>query len=159
MEEMKDNYLIVHALREDLMRAYRKVAPTCWTQREAWEKTAASPAPRYYISGAETYRKMLDLSHGDRSRIDKMRPLKRDMYLSLYDTLLRISQEKRFIGKPLRFICDFLVLEPAPSFFLAPNAVKFIYGNYKKYGKDFPTRKNLKQRKKEYEDESGSDNH
>lgn len=155
---MKDNFNISYAFREDLMAAYRNIAPRCWSQQEAWRKTAESPAPRYYISGREAYEKMKRLVQGDFSVIKKMRRKKYEMYISLFNTLVEMSQRKIFIGKSLRFICDFVVTEPAPSFFVTPATVKFIFFQYRKYGKYFPSKHDQK-RKAEHRNKTLADLH
>lgn len=121
----------------DLMKAYREVAPTCMKQEEAWRKTNAHPAPRYYITPRQAWDRMRRMAVGDFEKVDKMKPARKRMFYSLFGRLNEMSQRTEFIGCSLWFICQFLVLEPAPEFFLSNDAVKKIFLNTKKYGPDF----------------------
>ena len=133
----KANYDLTVKQREDLMKAYREVAPRCRRQQEAYEKTVSSPAPRYYVSPRQAWEKLRLMAAGDFSVVDKMKPIKRRMYYSLFKKMEEMSQRKEFLGKSLWFICQFLVGEPAPEFFIKPDSMKFIFNHYKKYGKDY----------------------
>lgn len=120
------------------MTAYRAVAPRCWTQEEAWVKTANHPAPRYYVCPEHAFNIMRVMAVGDFSVVNSMKnPLSRAKYYSLFDKLKKESERKCYIGKSLRFICDFLVLLPAPSFFVEPETVRQIFHYYKKHGREF----------------------
>lgn len=119
------------------MAVYREIAPYCHSQQEAYERVVSSPAPRYYISHRQAWDKLRLMVAGDFSSVDKMKPIKKKMYYSLFDKMEKMSQRKEFIGKSLWFICQFLVGEPAPEFFLKPDSMKFIFNHYKKYGKNY----------------------
>lgn len=133
----KKNYDIIQQYREDLMQAYREVSGKCWSQGEAWRKTAAHPAPRYYVSPREVYCILLRCVKGDFSEVDAMTDTKKRMYYSLFDKLQELSQRRDMIGKSLRAMCNELVLQPAPEFFVAPRTVRYIYINYKRHGSSF----------------------
>lgn len=133
----KYNYDLVVAQREDLIKAYRKIAPHCHSQKEAWEKTVKSAAPRYYVSARQAWDRLRRMVVGDFSGVDAMRPLKRKMYYSLFEKYIEMSQKKQYAGKSLWFACQFLVLEPAPEFYTKPQNLKFIFCFYRKYGKDY----------------------
>ncbi len=133
----KTNYELIVRQREDLMASYRDVAPHCRTQQEAYEKVVASPAPRYYVSPREAWNKLRLMAVGDFSKVNRMKPLKRKLYYSLFERMMEMSQRTEFVGKSLWFICQFLVGEPAPEFFLKPDTMKFIFSYYKKYGKEY----------------------
>lgn len=133
----KYNYDLIVAQREDLMNAYRRIAPHCHSQKEAWEKTVSSAAPRYYVSARQAWDRLRHMIVGDFSEVDAMRPLKKEMYYSLFEKYIELSQKKQFVGKSLWFTCQFVVLEPAPKFFTKPKNLKFIFSFYKKYGKDY----------------------
>lgn len=74
---------------------------------------------------------------GDFSEVDRMRPTNKRMYYSLFDKLKEMSQRREFVGCSLWFICQFLVVEPAPEFFIGDEAIKRIFLFAKKYGVDF----------------------
>lgn len=133
----KTDFDLTRQFRDDLMAAYRQVCGKCWTQREAWEKTAKSPAPRYYISAKEAHEKLRRMVVGDTSIVDAMSERKKRMYYSLFEKLQVLSQKKDMIGKSLWFMCPFLVTQPAPEFFISASTVKQIFSNYKRYGNNY----------------------
>lgn len=133
----KTNYELTLMQRDDLMSAYREVYRTCWTQAEAWRKTAKHPAPRYYVTAKEAYEKLRRMVRGDTTAVDRMSETKRRMYYSLYDTLLKLTEKREYSTHSLWFLCPVVVSQPAPEFFMAPRTVKDIYVKYKKYGRDF----------------------
>lgn len=133
----KANYELIEKQREDLLKVYREIAPHCRRQQEAYEKVVSSPAPRYYVSPRQAWDKLRLMATGDFSVVDKMKPIKRRMYYSLFNRMTEMSQRNEFIGKSLWFICQFLVGEPAPEFFIKPDSMKFIFNHCKKYGKDY----------------------
>lgn len=133
----KLNYDITRMQREDLVRAYRDVYSKCWSQHEAWCKTARHPAPRYYVTAKEAYGKLRRMVVGDFSVVDALGPTRRRLYYSLFERLQELTQRKEYIGKSLWFLCPIVVSQPAPEFFIAPRTVKDIFIKYKLYGKDF----------------------
>lgn len=133
----KKDFELTRQFRDDLMAAYRQVCGKCWTQREAWQKTAESPAPRYYVSAKEAHEKLRRMVVGDTSIVDAMSERRRRMYYSLFAKLQILSQKKEMIGKSLWFMCPFLVTQPAPEFFVSADTVKEIFRNYKLYGNDY----------------------
>ncbi len=143
----KYNYELIVAQREDLMSVYRRVAPHCHSQKEAWEKVVSSAAPRYYVTARQAWDRLRHMVVGDFSEVDAMRPLKREMYYSLFQKYIELSQKKQYAGKSLWFVCQFLVLEAAPQFFMRPMNLKFIFSFYKKYGKDYKEMEIRRQKK------------
>lgn len=147
----KKNYDLTLELRDDLIAAYKEVYRKCWSQKEAWKKTAEHPAPRYYVTAKEAYEKLRHMVRGDTSVVDRLGYSKRRMYYSLFNKLEEMTQRRELIGKSLWFICPLLVAEPAPEFFVKPSTVKDIYIKYKLYGRDF---KHKDVYKKRHADES-----
>ena len=133
----KKCYALTLMQRDDLMAAYKEVYRKCWSQQEAWEKTARHPAPRYYVTPKEAYEKLRKMVRGDMSVVERLGNSKRRMYLSLYDTLLRLTEKREYNTHSLWFLCPIVVSQPAPEFFMEPNTVKDIYFKYKHYGRDF----------------------
>lgn len=134
---VKKNFDITRQYRDDLMQAYREVSAECWSQEEAWRKTAKHPAPRYYVTPGEAYDRMRRMVVGDTSQVDALSDCRRRMYYSMFEKLEEMTQRKETVGKSLWAICQTLVLQPAPEFFVTPRTVRHIYSNYKKYGSDF----------------------
>lgn len=133
----KKNFDLTAMQREDLMMAYRDVARACHKQEEAYEKVARHPAKRYYVSAKQAFEKLRKMVTGDFSEVDSMEEPRRRLYYNLFEKLNEMSQRKEYIGKSLYFICSFLVIEPAPEFFITPCRVRDIFCKYRKYGRDF----------------------
>lgn len=133
----KSNYDITRMMREDLMAAYREVVQSCWTQKEAWEKTAKHPAPRYYLTPKQAWDEMRRMVKGDFSRVDSLPTDVKRKYYSLFSKLEQLTQKREFIGKSLFYICQHLVVQPAPEFFIKPQTVRQIFYYYKKHGSNY----------------------
>lgn len=133
----KSNYDLTHQMRDDVMAAYRDVAPHCWSQEEAWVKVAKHPAKRYYISPKQAHDILRKMTVGNFEYVNKMRPERQRLYYSLFEKLQAMTQKKEFIGKSLAFICPFLVTQPAPEFFVSASTISQIFANYKKYGREY----------------------
>lgn len=130
----KSNYDLTRQQHEDLLAAYREVCGSCWTQQEAWEKTAKHAAPRYYITPKAAYNKLSRMVQGDTSEIDSLSDNRRRLYYSLFEKLKDLSQRKDLIGKSLWFLCPILVMQPAPEFFIKSKTVKDIFIKNRLYG-------------------------
>lgn len=130
----KGNYRIIEQMREDLLTTYRRVAPKVMTQMDAWRKTVNSPAPRYYVSPKQAYQKVAPMLKGDFKDYEQMTPIRRKMYKSIFDEVLRASQRREFIGKSLWFIIPWVVTQPAPEFFILPQTMKKMFSR-KKHGR------------------------
>lgn len=144
----KKNYELTLMQRDALMEAYKEVYRKCWSQKEAWKKTAEHPAPRYYVTAKEAYEKLRRMVRGDTSVVDRLGDTKRRMYYSLYNTLVRLTEKREYSTCSLWFLCPIVVSQPAPEFFIAPNTVKDIYIKYKRYGRDFQHKEVYKKRDK-----------
>lgn len=123
---MKEDYSITKQMQEDLIEAYKRVAPTSWTQEDAYIKTVKQPAKRYYVSGKQAAEKISRMIRGDFEIVDLMGANKRRMYYSLFEKVMELSEKPAFAGKSLCFVCAFAVLEPAPEFFISPSSVERI---------------------------------
>ena len=133
----KRSFELTCKMREDLMNAYREVYIKCHSQREAYTKTVQHPAPRFYITPKRAYNALVLMVKGDFSEIDALPSYKRKMYMELFEKLQQLSQRKEFIGKSLRFICPFLVIQPASEFYISANTFKDIFPSMKKHGKKY----------------------
>jgi len=124
-------------MREDLMEAYREVYTKCRTQREAYEKTVTHPAPRFYVTPKQAYDMLRPMVMGDISKLEKLSPKIRSMYLEMFKILNQMTQKQEFMGKSLWFICQFLVSQPASEFYISADTFKDIFPSLKKYGKNY----------------------
>lgn len=133
----KQNYEITRMQRDALIKAYREVYGKCWSQQEAWRKTAEHAAPRYYVTAKEAYEKLRRMAVGDFSTVDALGKTRRRMYYSLFERMQELTQRKEYAGKSLWFLCPIIVSQPAPEFFIAPRTVKDIFMKCRLYGSDF----------------------
>ena len=124
-------------MREDLMNAYRGVYSKCHSQGEAYYKTVKHPAPRFYVTPTQAYNMMRPIVAGDFSKLNALPPLKRNMYIEMFNVLRALTQKQEFMGKSLWFICPFLVTHPASEFYLSKNTFKDIFPSIKKHGKNY----------------------
>lgn len=148
-------------MRDDLMAAYREVAPKCWTQMEAWEKTVKHPAPRYYISQRQALQRLMPMTRGDFSAILKMKPSRQRLYFSLFERVRQMSQLPEYADMSLYRLIPYALLSGAPEFFITPGCMEVMYPNYKKYGRSYKYLeiygKNKKSRKEEKKDDKRDD--
>lgn len=115
---MKSEYYISRQFQDDLIDAYNSVAPTCFSQLDAYRKAVKQPAPRYYVSARQAAQVISPMVRGDFERVDMMRPNRRRMYYCLFEKVMELSEKRAFIGKPLLFIMRSAVSSPAPEFFV-----------------------------------------
>lgn len=131
----KSAHYVNKLLRRDILRVYREVAPHCWYQQDAWEKTVKHPAPRFYVTPKQAYQKILPMLDGDFSEIDNMGACRQRMYACLYQRVLEASEQVQFAGKSLWFMMPFIVTQPAPEFFLSTERLRRIFRDEKKKGR------------------------
>ncbi len=118
MKERENSILAV--MKNDLMDVYREVCGSysCRNNTEAWERVVRHPAPRFYVSSRRAHQYLSPMLHGDRSRIESLSPLKREMYEALFETVLSLWQKRAYCGRSLYYVLHFAVLEPAPRFYI-----------------------------------------
>lgn len=118
---MKHRTYLHEEMRRDLLSVYREVY---WngnfkSQKEVYESVVRHPAPRYYICVRWAHQRLSKMMRGDHSGLSKMSDLHREMYESLYDTVVRLSQKEKFVGASLYYILRHAVKEPAPRFYIS----------------------------------------
>lgn len=118
--------------RKHLMEAYRKVAPECSTQKQAYERTVKSPAPQFYITADHARHVVSPMLHGDFRLFNTLPPNKKRMYQALCDTVLRLAETRAYFGKSLTYIIPYAIQQPAPEFFIDAQWFRRIY-NHRKY--------------------------
>lgn len=103
------------------MKAYREVCADCpqgTTQIQVYEMVVNKPAPRFYIDPRSALQVLSPIMRGDRSALEQMKPLRRQMYEDLFDVVMRLSQKKDYWCKSLYVILKDAVLQPAPRFYI-----------------------------------------
>ena len=116
-------------LGDDLMAAYADVLRNydCHTQAEAYERTVQHAAPRFYVSAEKARVYICALVRGDRSVVDALSPLRREMYLALFDVVLRLSQKRQYHRRSVYYITGFAVNEPAPRFYVGAETMRKVH--------------------------------
>ena len=114
---------------DELMKVYCKVLREfdVRTQTEAFERTVRHPASRFFIETRRAYQNIYPMLRGDFSRIEKMKPLRQEMYMALYDVVVRLSQKRQFWGKSPYYIVKFAILEPAPRFYIGVEKMRKVF--------------------------------
>lgn len=107
-----------HQMHVDLIEAYNRVAGSCWSQRQAYERMVKQPAKRYYVTPKRAYLVIAKMMKGDFEKVNFMLPARRRMFYSLYDVVLKLTEKPAFIGKSLWYIMPYAVTTPAPEFFI-----------------------------------------
>ncbi|MBR1428349.1 MAG: hypothetical protein IJ582_04875 [Prevotella sp.] len=118
---MKQKTHLKEEMKEDLMRVYRVLIGehTFHTQQEAYEATVRHKAPRFYVDARWALQRLSPLMRGDRSGLERMSGLQREMYEALFEVVMRLSQKERFWGASLNYIVRHAVMEPAPRFYIS----------------------------------------
>ena len=119
---MKERTICRQQMMRDLMQVYREVVdgvPMGTTQTEVYQMVIEHPAPRFYVDPRRAHSVISPMMRGDRSVLDKLGGMKRQMYLDLYDKVMELSQRKGFWCKSLYRILREAVLEPAPRFYIS----------------------------------------
>ncbi len=126
----KEQTLCREQMKDDLMKVFREISGnySCRYQTEAYEQTVQHPAPRFYIDARRAHCVISPMRRGDYSQLDKLSsPLKRQMYLDLFDTVQRLYQKSTYWGKSLYYVLQFAILEPAPRFYIGADMMRLIW--------------------------------
>jgi len=149
----KSNYDISKQMQDDLIKAYCKACDGAWTMHDACAKAVSMPAPRFYITPKQAYQVISPMVKGDFERVNLLNPLRRKMYIELFEVVMRLTERREFIGKSLWHIMPFAVTQPASQFFISPHALYCIrqeikMGRMSDDGKQSPHINKGKRRKK-----------
>lgn len=126
---MRQETLFKQEMKRDLMRIYRQVTSEydCKNQTEAYRRVVEHEAPRFYVDVKWAHQRLSPMMRGDRSRLEKIPPLSRQMYEDLFDVVMRLSQEQRFCGASLYKILRDAVMEPAKRFYISTDRMRQIW--------------------------------
>lgn len=116
-------------MHKELMLVYCEVCRNydCVSQKEAFERTVCHGASRFFVDARRAYQNIYPMLRGDYSRIEKMKPLRQEMYKALFDVVMRLSQKRQFFGKSPYYIVRFAVLEPAPRFYIGVEKMRKVF--------------------------------
>ncbi len=117
------------SMYDELMKVYCKILREfdVHTQTEAFERTVRHPASRFFIDSRRAYQNIYPMLRGDYSKLEKMKPLRQEMYRALYDVMMRLSQKRQFWGKSPHYIIKFAILEPAPRFYIGVEKMRKVF--------------------------------
>lgn len=117
------------SMYDELMKVYCKVLREfdVRTQTEAFERTVRHPASRFFIDARRAYQNIYPMLKGDYSRLEKMKPLRQEMYKAMFGVVMSLSQKRQFSGKSPYYIVRFAILEPAPRFYIGVEKMRKIF--------------------------------
>lgn len=126
---MKQKTLFKEEMKRDLMKVYREVTSEgeFRNQQEAFQRVVEHEAQRFYVDAKWAHQRLSPMMRGDRSGLEKMNPLTRQMYEDLFDVVVRLSQKDFFYGRKLHRIVQFAILEPAPRFYIGLRRMEQIW--------------------------------
>lgn len=114
---------------DDLMRCYREHL----SRRpfihlpEVLDDIVNSPSARFWVSEERAAIVMSQIMRGD--KLEKMRPLKREMYEEIYRRVMKLKEQHP--DWPLSQLTFEVVRQPAPKFYLTPGSAKVIISKIK----------------------------
>ena len=116
----------------DLLKAYREVAPTCWQQQQAWRRVCESPAPRFYISGHALEEVIRRILYDGMGFLQSMGWNRRRMYEELWVRFSKMVTERPYCNMDMRSVCCILVAQPAPEFYCSPETVRSVFSRMRR---------------------------
>lgn len=135
---MKQKTHLREEMKRDLMKVYREV---CLTfngnkQYDAYRLTVTHPAPRFYVDAKWAMQRVAPMLRGDRSGLENVRPLTRQMYEDLFEVVVELSRKERFYGASTYHIIRHAVMEPAPRFYIEEPRMRQIWQEKRIGGKE-----------------------
>lgn len=117
---MRESTQLREEMKRDLMKVYREECQhySGYMQTEIYSLTVNHPAPRFYIDPRRAHQHISPLLRGDRSGLEKMKPLRREMYEALFGVVMTFYQKEKFWGRSLYYVLRHAVMEPAPRFYI-----------------------------------------
>lgn len=111
---------------EEMLRVYREVAPLCWLQKEAEKKVVTHKASSFFIQGHSAYNVLRKVFYGVTDVIPVGATNAHRMYEEIYRRVLSKSLSPEYADKSLRELCDIVVEEEAPEFYISPMTFRSI---------------------------------
>ena len=123
---MKKDAQLYEQKVSELLSVYRKVAPDCFTQKQALKRVVEHPASRFYIQGHTAYNKLRSYFNGLTDKIPIEKECDKRMYEEIYRRVVEMSKQPEYYGKSLGQLCEIIVEQPAPEFYMKPEAFRQI---------------------------------
>lgn len=115
-KERSDNMMREY---DNLLRELRHIE-----MPDVYERIAKSPAQRFFVSDTRAAVVVATIMKGDNTALDKMNPLKKEMYLEIYKRVKEIQKQRPNLG--IIDLCALATQQPAPKFYLTPGSVKIM---------------------------------
>lgn len=115
-----------------MLRIYRELAGDCWTQKQAYEKVVRHRASSFYILPHTAYNALRKVFKGMQSDVRCHTENDRRKYRDIYARIVERSAEPEYAGMSLRELCEVVVREPAPEFYLNPSTFSRILADARK---------------------------
>lgn len=117
---------------KEIMRRYAEIVRdrNCRTQKEALTYVVKSASTRFWVSPECLEKVIRYIKNG--GDISNMSQTKQAMYNELYHRYIKYRKESKYAKMRLRHLCEILVEEIAPEFYLLPETAMDIFNNMKK---------------------------
>lgn len=109
---------------DNLMEVYHEIIVKANHVRmpDVYEKVANSPSRRFWVSEERAAIVVSAMMRGD--SLDRMRPLKREMYNEIYRRAMELRDKHP--NMPISQLVAQVVEQPAPKFYLTPGSAKVL---------------------------------
>ena len=121
----KDKQLYEEKVAE-MLRVYREVAPLCLTQKQALQRVCDHESSRFWIQPHTAYNKLRKVFNGYASELPVEKECDKEMYEEIYRRVLSLSAQPEHFGKSLRELCEIVVRQRAPKFYMKPSGLTTI---------------------------------
>lgn len=122
MKHSGENMVFAEARAVDLIRVYTSYIEKCdfVSLKDVYQVVAESPAPRFYVTAKRASIVIAQMQQG----LSCGNPLKDEMYREIYRRCLKLR--KQHPKWTMYQLCEVVVQQPAPKFYILPNRVQFI---------------------------------
>lgn len=116
----------------EIMRRYSQIVRerNCRSQRDVMLHVVKSSASRFYVSSESLERVIRHLRQG--GNLDNMSESKRAMYEELYNRYKEHRKMPEYSKMRIRHLCEILVDEPAPEFYIQAETAMDIFNVVKR---------------------------
>jgi len=112
----------------EMIKVYREVANDCWYQKEAEKKVVKHKASCFFIQPHSAYNVLRKVFYGKTDKIPIKIDNVRRMYEEIYRRVLAMSRRPEYAGMKLFQLCEIVVNEEAPEFYISPSTFRYILG-------------------------------
>ena len=106
--------------RQELINIYREVAPGCWSQTQACEKVVNHEASCFFLTPHAAYNALRKVFYGTEDDINVVKPNDKRKYTEILKRVVALSKTPEHSHLNLRQLCEIVVSQKAPEFYLEP---------------------------------------